>query len=141
MVYRLKELEKVVNLPIPDGRENDNSIWFCYQRLDSDTDKDTDKGIIPLVRYFGGECISGQLLKADNKQLLKVLEQIGNPVVVKFCYRACDVEGITLMMVMLSSYLNAFCDSEFRIFEGEGNIKKDITPEQIIKVYPVKIPT
>ncbi len=131
----IKLLERIENLPTPDGREGDDSIWFCYQRDDSDA------GIIPLVRYFGGECISGQLNEVDNKQLLSILEQIGNPMVVKFCYRACDVEGGTLMMVMLSSYLQKFCDSDFRVFKGEDNIKKDITPEQIIEVCPVKIPT
>ena len=130
----IKLLESIKSLPVPDGRENDNSIWFCYQRDDSDT------GIIPLVRYFGGECIPGQLTEADNKQLLNVLEQIGNPVVVKFCYRACDVEGCTLLKIMLSSYLQKFCDRDFHVFKGEDNIKKGITPEQIIDVCPVKLP-
>ena len=128
----LNELGEIMKLDLPEGRSHDkNSIWFCYQRDDSSAGD--------LVKYFGGECIYGQLTDGYTENTVSnTLKQIGNPVVVKFYCNAGDIKNYKVTEIMLATFLRKYCNNEFRIPTREDYIKKNIMPTQILGVYPVK---
>lgn len=135
------QLEFLKNLSFPETRAHDtNSIWFCYQRNDSDA------GVIPLLKYFGGECICGRITDGYIKDdISNALEQVGTPMVVEFCCNACDISNsnvtcnVNITRIMLATYLNKYFCPEMRIPNGEDSTEKDIPPTQIIDVCPVEV--
>lgn len=111
------------------GREQ--YIWFSYLESIS-----KERGCYDLFRYFGGEAIR-KVFDYGSIKYSHYLENIGYPSVIEF---KINIENTSqtqiecLSKYLLTKYISP--KKHHQIFDG--NTKKNILPEQIIKIQRVK---
>lgn len=123
---RLKSLEQ-------QAKCDEGKLYFVY-------DSEEDSGTRDFLRYFGGECIYGQITDGyESNDISYALEKIGIPVIVKFYIGISDIQNGSPIDTMISVYAKNF-NKNFRIVHRQGFItQQQILPEQILNVIEKKI--
>ena len=119
-------IEKLQSLQCPNDVDN-GKLHFVYDF------NNTDAG--DLVRYFGGECIYGQITDGFcRNEISDVLESTGIPVAVKFRINIGSINSCTAIDTIVSKYAKHYYNEDFSVVRRQGVTVHHILPEQILQV-------
>lgn len=123
-------IEQLQALQCPNDVDN-GKLWFVY-----DFDQD-DAG--DLSKYFGGECIYGQITDGHcHNEISDVLESTGTPVVVKFYTGIKTIKYCSAIDTIVSMYAKTI-NTNFRIVHRQDHTEQKISPGQILSVQKLKL--
>lgn len=124
-----ENMDKLQSLQCPNDVDN-GKLHFVY------TFDKADAG--DLVRYFGGECIYGQITDGFcRNEISDVLESTGTPVVVKFRINIGSVNSCSAIDTIISKYAKHYYNEDFSVVRRQGFTAHNILPEQILQVIDI----
>lgn len=122
-------IKKLQALQCPNDVDN-GKLHFVYDFNKADAGD--------LARYFGGECIYGQITDGFcHNEISKVLESTGIPVVVKFRINIDAINICSAIDTIVSKYAKHYYNKKFSIVHRQGITEHHILPEQILQVTDI----
>lgn len=120
------EINQLQSLQCPNDVDN-GKLWFVYSSDSSD--------VGALAKYFGGECIYGQITGGFcRNEISDVLETTGTPVAVKFHTGINTIKYCSAIDTIVSIYANKKVNKSFSVAYRQGFTTEPIMPEQILSV-------
>lgn len=126
-----EDVDKLQALQCPNDVDN-GKLHFVYDFNSADAGD--------LAKYFGGECIYGQITDGFNRNAISdVLESIGVPVVVKFYLSIKTIRYCSAIDTIVSTYAQKYYNNNFHIVHRQGHTEQPILPEQILLVTELNL--